>query len=384
MQTETVFSSAMSNTTQWALGYPVSAGHYALTFLLVVVGGAYLFQTLASTFNARRYAWLFAGPSWGIGLFAIVIGMSSALVNQPEGMAGSSRFVTCLLGAVIAIVAVAAPVTMGIMSVGYGAAVSIWLTIMVCVGIVGAGSTIVGAGTIQGSPKVLHWQGDVHLRDDSTPVPKRMSDDRRILEEGARLITSPKSAAIVMVRGHQLLVLPDSIIRIASLDDKPKIALERGRMFSRTSMAADRNMSFETATAGFKVSNASVLLITATRGTWAIVADGGIYSGRTVFEAENVVKKGQFAIVGPAGAPPPAPIADEYKETLEQLTRYFENPFSEPNRALISGAKIRSREEEKEEPKSDTKSGEMEKSSSSGETGKSGEDAKDKSAEKQN
>jgi len=378
MQTKTVFSSAMDNTLDWALGYPVSAGHYALTLLLVLVGGGFLFQKLAATFNARRYAWLFAGPAWGIGLFAIWVGMSSSLVNQPEGLAGGSRFVTCLLGAAIAIVAVAGPATMGLMSVGYGAAVSIWTTIMAGVGIVGAASTLVGAGALQGLPKVLHWQGEVSMQDTRSPRAKTMNDDRKILDKDFRLITGAKSASIVMVRGHKILLLPDSMIRIASLDDEPRVTLERGWMFSRTSMAADRNMRFETSSAGFKVSNASVLLITGTGRTWAIVADGGIYSGKTVYEAEDVVKAGQFVVVGASGQPPPAPLTPEYKEHLKRYSRYFENPFSAPNRALITGSTAHERKEEDEKKKEEDEKKKADSESKSG-------DMKDgKDSEKQN
>lgn len=340
---------------QWALGYPVNAGHYALTFLIIAVGGAYLYQGMASTFNARRYAWVFTGPSWGVGLFAIVIGMSVALVNQPESLAGSSRFLTCGLGAIGAILLVCAPVTMLAMSMSYGAAASVWATVVGGAVLVATGSSLVGSGMTDGKPKVLHWQGSVSVRDKITTPWKPMNDERRVLDEGTMIAAGPASAAIIMVAGHQILMLPGSALRIPSIGEEPLVRLDQGSMFSRTTVAANRNMAFETSRAGFKVSNGHLLIAAGSRATSAVVAEGGVHAGHSVFEAETVLKKGQFMLVGSGFDTMPKPVSSEYRDQLARLTRYFENPFSAANRALISGEKVPEKEEKKEEKKEEMK-----------------------------
>ena len=345
-----VFSNAMSNTMQWALGFPVSDGHYALTFMLIVFGGAYLFQYSAATFNARRYAWLFTAPSWAGGLFAILIGMTSALVNQPESLAESSRLVTAGLGALIAIIVVAAPLTMGLMSFSYGAAASVWVTCMIAAGIVVSGSSLIGSGLIQGKPKVLHMQGKVSVRKTRTAPPRAVTDKKRVLDEGASVLTDAKSAAIVNVRGHHVLMLPNTAIHIASTGEKPKVILEQGRIFSRAMMAGSSKMQFETRSAGFKVSSADLIIGLTRGGTAAVVAKGAMYAGNNVHDAETVVKEGNVIVMG-AGGGLPTPVSDEYLADLARLTRYFENPFSAPNRALITGEKVAKKEEEKPKPK---------------------------------
>lgn len=352
---ESVFSSAMSNNMQWALGYPVNSGHYALTFLLIAVGGAFLFQNLASTFNARRYAWVFTGPCWALGLFAILIGMSSALVNQPDGLAGSARWLTCGLGAAVAIAVVCGPVTMFVMSMGYGAAVSIWATSMGAAAIISGGSQLIGAGMSQGQPKVLHWDGTVGVRDRATTPWKKMNDDRRVLDEGYMVQVGPASAAIVLVEGHQILLLPGTEIRVPKTGEEPKVVLAQGTIFSRTTMSANRNMAFETATAGFKISNGCVLLATGRGRTSAVVSEGGIKAGRNVFETETLVKKGHYIIFNATMDTQPQPVSKEYKDQLARLNRYFENPFSDVNRAIITGEKVEKKDEEKKEDKKEEK-----------------------------
>ncbi|MGB0582511.1 MAG: hypothetical protein ACPGVU_22710, partial [Limisphaerales bacterium] len=198
---------------------------------------------------------------------------------------------------------------------------------------------------------VLHWQGEVMLQDDRSPRAKGMNDDHKILDEDYRLITGEKSASIVMVRGHKILLLENSMIHITSLDEEPRVTLERGWMFSRTSMAADRKMQFATPSGGFKVSNGSVLLMTGSGRTLAVVADGGIYAGKNVFEAEDVVKEGHYVAISSSQATRPASLTEEHKQHLKRYTRFFENPFSEPNRALISGSTAHQRRKEAEEKK---------------------------------
>lgn len=341
-----IFSTALGNTLQWALGTPVNAAHYSLTFLIIALGGAYLFQFSASTFNARRWGWVFTGPSWGLGLFGVLFGMTWMLVNQPDSLANSSRLVTAGIGALVAVVIFAAPLTMLVMSISYGAAVSVWLSTLAAAGIVVAGSGVFGAGMLGGKPKVLHWQGDVQLRDGDNSLWKKVSDKRRIMNEKWWLTTKSGSAAIVYVRGHQILVMPDSAIRIDDIGDEPMVTLFQGRMFSRTSMAASRNMRYATPSAGFKVSNGDLLIAATRANTSAVVSDGAVYSGANVFDATTVVRAGQYVVIGTAGIPNPKPVSQEYQAQLEQLTRYFENPFSEPNRALISGEPVAAKKPE--------------------------------------
>ena len=347
---ESVFSTAMGNTLQWALGMPVSAAHYSLTFLLIAVGGAYVYQFSASTFNARRWGWAFAGPSWALGLFGILFGMTWMLVNQPESLANSSRMVTAGIGALAAIVIFAGPLTMLLMSVSYGAAVSVWLSTMVAAMVVVGGSSLVGAGMLGSKPKVLHWQGEVQLRDGPNSLWKEVGPKRRILNEKWWLATKPASAAIVYVRGHQILLMPDSVIRIDDIgDEHPTVTLIQGRMYSRTSMAASRNMRYGTMTAGFKVSNGDIMIAAGRANTSAVVSDGAVYSGMNIHDATTVVREGHYVVIGAASIPNPKPVSQDYREQLNQLTRYFENPFSAANRALISGKPVESKEEKSEE-----------------------------------
>jgi len=350
---ESVFSSAMSNTLQWALGYPVNSGHYAMTFLLMALGGAFLFQNLAATFNARRYAWVFTGPCWALGLFTVVWGMTTALVNQPESLAGSARWMTCGLGALLAVAVICGPVTMLVMSMTYGAAVSIWITSLGAAAIVSGASQLVGASMSQGQPRVLHWEGRVGVRDKTTTPWKPMNDERRVLEEGFMVQVGLKSAAILLVEGHQILLLPGTEIRIPKTGAEPKVVLAQGTMFSRTTMSANRNMAFETATAGFKISNGSVLISTGRGRTSAVVSDGGVRAGRNIFEADTLVKKGHYIIYSSTLDTMPQPVSKEYREQLDRLNRYFENPFSDANRAMITGEK--SGEEERKEEKKEEK-----------------------------
>jgi len=344
-----VFSGAMSNTLQWALGFPVNDGHYALTFMLILFGGAYVFQYSASSFNARRYAWVFTGPSWGIGLFSIVIGMTVALINQPDSLAGSSRITTAGLGALIAIILVAAPLTMGLMSFSYGAAASVWVTCLIAIAVVVGGSSLIGSGLIQGKPKVLHFQGKVKFRKTRTAPPREVTDKKRVLDQGATVITEAKSAAIVNVRGHHVLMLPGSVMYIADTGEKPRVVLEQGRIFTRATMSGSSKMEFETRTAGFKVSNADMIIGLTRSGTAAVVAKGAMYAGNHVHDAETVVKAGHVIVLG-GGSGQPVPVSAEYLADLDRLTRYFENPFSAPNRALITGEVIKKKTEEKKEP----------------------------------
>lgn len=351
-----VFSGAMSNTLQWALGFPVSDGHYALTFMLILFGGAYLFQYSATTFNARRYGWVFTGPSWGIGLFAVVIGMTVALINQPESLAGSSRIVTAGLGALIAILVVAAPLTMGLMSFSYAAAASVWITCLIAGAIAVGGSSLIGSGLIQGKPKVLHFQGKVTVRKTRTAPPRDVTDKKRVLDQGATVITGLKSAAIVNVRGHHVLMLPGTTIYIADTGEVPRVTLEQGRIFTRATMSGSSKMQFETRTAGFKVSSADMIIGLTRAGTAAVVAKGAMYAGNNVHDAEQVVKAGHVIVLGGGGGLP-VPVSDEYLADLDRLTRYFENPFSAPNRALITGEVIKKKEEEPEKPAEDKAKG---------------------------
>jgi hypothetical protein len=342
---ESIFSTAMGNTLQWALGTPVSAAQYSLTFLIVVLGGAYVFQFSASTFNARRWGWTFTGPSWGLGLLGVLTGMTWMLVHQPESLANSSRPITALAGALLAVVVLAAPLTMLLMSISYGAAVSVWLSTLVAAAVVVMGGSVFGAGMLAGKPKVLHWQGEVQVRDGDNSLWKEVGPKRRIMNEKWWLTTKPASAAIVYVRGHQILVMPESLIRIDDIGDEPKVTLFQGRMYSRTSMAASRNMRYATTSAGFKVSNGDVLIAASRANTSAVVADGAIYSGMNVSDATTVVREGQFVVIGAAGIPNPKPVSEEYRQQLEQLTRYFENPFSAPNREMISGKPAAAKED---------------------------------------
>lgn len=348
---ESVFSAAMGNTLQWALGTPVSAAHYTLTFMVIVFGGAYLFQFSANTFNARRYGWVFTGPAWGLGLFGVLFGMTWLLVNQPASLANSSRWVTAGLGGAIGVVVFAAPIAKFVMSMSYGAAVSVWISTLVAASVVVGGSSIFGAGILGSKPKVLHWQGDVRLRDGDNSLWKKVSDKRRILNEKWWLATQPKSAAIVDVRGHQILLMPGSTIRIDAIGDEPKVTLHQGTMYSRTSMSANRNMGYATATAGFKVSNGDLVIAAGRANTSAVVADGAVYSGYNVYDADTVVKEGHYVVIGAASIPNPKPVSQQYREQLDRLTRYFENPFSAPNRAMISGEPVASEEEDKKEEK---------------------------------
>lgn len=345
---ESVFSSALGNTLQWALGTPVSAAHYSLTFLLVVVGGAYVFQFSASTFNARRYAWAFTGPSWGFGLLGVLLGMTWMLVNQPDSLADSSRLLSAGIGGGVAVLVFSAPLTMLLMSITYGAAVSVWLSTLLGAVIVVAGSGVFGAGMLGGKPKVLHWQGDVQIKDGDNSLWKKVSDQRRVMNEKWWLTTRAGSAAIVYVRGHQILVMPGSVIRIDEIGDEPKVTLHQGSMYSRTSMAASQKMRFATPSAGFKVSNGDLLIAAGRANTSAVVADGAVYAGINVFDASMVVREGHFVVIGASGMPNPKPVSEEYSQRLAALTRYFENPFSTVNRALISGDQVKSEDDEKE------------------------------------
>ena len=343
---ESVFSSAVSNTMQWALGYPVNAAHYGLTFLIIAVGGACILQGMAATFNARRYGMTFTVPTWGAGMAAIIIGMSLALIYQPESLAGSARIYTCLIAAIGVVLLFCGPVTMLVMSMSYGAAVSIWITALVGVVAISAGSTLVGSGMTMGQPKVLHWEGNVTVRYRSSNPWRQMNNERRVLEEGAFVSVWPFSAAIVKVEGYEILLMPGTRISIPKLGPKPKVVLEKGWMFSRPTLSANRNMGYETSSAGFKVSKGDVLLITGMFGTSVVVSDGEIRAGRNIYETETLVKKGHSMIIGPALTTNPQQVSKGYKNQIQRLTRYFENPFSAVNRAIITGVKEAAKKDE--------------------------------------
>ena len=169
------------------------------------------------------------------------------------------------------------------------------------------------------------------------------------MDEGATVITGAKSAAIVNVRGHHVLMLPGSVIYIAAIGEVPRVVLEQGRIFTRATMSGSSKMQFETRTAGFKVSNADMIIGLTRSGTAAVVAKGAMYAGHNVHDAEQVVKAGHVIVLGGGGGQP-VPVSDAYLADLERLTRYFENPFSAPNRALITGEVIEKKKEEKNEP----------------------------------
>lgn len=349
---DSVFSAAMDNSLQWAMGFPISDGHFALTFALVFLGGARVFQSTAATFNANRYGWGATGPTWLVGCLAAWVGMASALTSQPAFLVDSPRIFIAGYGVVLAVLIVGAPLAKFVMSISYGAAVSSWLTTLALALLVSTTSSMIGAGILNGSPKVLHWQGDVRVKDvDSNPW-KKLSKDRKLLKEGGLIQSHDRSAAIVNVAGHRVLLMPGSQIRIAELGEEPRITIQRGKIFSRAGASANRKMRFETVNAGFKITGADVVVgVTRTGISSAVVAKGSIYAGRSI-EARDMttVKQGHYVVVT-ANVTPPARIAGEYIADLRVLKRYSENPFAPANRRMISGGNAPGeRNEEKKSP----------------------------------
>ncbi|MGK0197228.1 MAG: hypothetical protein ACI91J_000494 [Yoonia sp.] len=352
---ESVFSSAMSNSLQWAMGYPVSDGHFALTFLLVMVGGAKLFQTMASTFNALRYGWGTCAPSWLIGCYAVQMGMAMALTSQPEFLVDSPRILISGFGALLAVLIVAAPITKYAMSVGYGAAVSCWLTTLAAALFIATVSSMIGGGVLTGTPKVLHWQGDVRVRDTENNPWKTISKDRKMLEEGGSIQALSGSGAIVNIAGYRILMLPGSQIRIAELGEEPRVTLQEGRIFSRGGPSANRKFRYDTKNAGLRVNGADLMLgFTPAGVTSVLVADGGLRVGRSVDSKDMVSVKKRYYVNVTANVSTPVRADNELLEDLKVLGRYSENPFAAANRAMISGRKVKKKEPKPAKPEPDT------------------------------
>ncbi len=339
----------MSSSLEWALGQPISDGHFAFTFALVFFGGAKLFQSTCAAFNATRYGWGTTAPAWIAGCYMVQVGMATALTSQPNFLVDAPRFAISIFGAVMAIVIIAAPLTKFVMAVGYLAAISCWLTTLGAALIVGATSGMIGAATLKGTPKVTHWQGDVNARDrDSNPW-KDMSKERMIVKEGGSIQALSKSSAIVSIAGHRIIMMPGSEIRVAELGDEPRVEVKSGFIYSKCGPAANGKLRYETISAGIKISGANAMIMLANSGATSVIVSKGILSvGRTI-ETKDLtrVRKRHFVEVA-QNVSVPEPIVGELVQELRMLERYSENPFAPANRRMVSGRE--DRQQEKPEP----------------------------------
>ncbi len=335
-----LFGAAFRNTFDWALGYPVNEVHFLFGFLVTVVGGFVLFRKSAASMNALNWGLGAAVPCWAVGVASIFLGMTIALVTQPQSSADSPRLVVAAVGGGIAMLVVAAPMTMYFMSMGYFTAVSSWLTVIGCWGMFVGANTMIGAGMIEGKPKVLMWQGDVFFRVMPSAPWRAMTHDRKILPVGSELATRGASATVVYVRGNHILLLPDSSVRIPDIGDNPRVEILSGRIYSKASIAASRNMRYRTRGGYFHISGDDLLLaVDGRQNSTVVVSDGGIYYSRDESGSTSIVGKGQMAVIPSGGVREVTPqtLPKKVVDELRKLEHYFSNPFASHSRRMITG-----------------------------------------------